>query len=121
MEKYDYRAAIMQDILNYIHDNDVDWHDGFTLYDILFEEDSVTGNGYNFYDSEDNCAEYLCHNLDLYLEAAREFDSFPTGTTKWIYEHPARTADATIRCYLLGECLDAALKHLEDENGATEV
>ena len=115
MEQYDYRAHMIEDIKNYIEQQEIDWHEEPYLYDTLWEEDEITGNGYSYYASEAECQEYVATNLDLYFEAAREFDSFPTSYSEWIYRNPAQRMDATIRCYLLGECLDKALEELESD------
>ena len=81
------------------------------LYDALWIDDSVTGNAsgsYTFssYDAEQNIA----GNWDLLGEAMREFccecDAIEKG---------AEWADVTIRCYLLGECLDEAMDEIDDE------
>ena len=75
MERYDYRKAIEADIRSYLEDNDIDLSRGYDeIYDELFISDSVTGNGsgsytFNAWQAE----EHLCHNLDLFKEAAFEF------------------------------------------------
>ena len=118
MEKYDYRKAMIDDIKQYVIDNnwvdnnyeeDNDYEDLLNkLEDELWIEDSVTGNGYNYYDTEEKCQEYVASNLTLYFEAAEEFCNLPTTGTSWIHKNPAQHMDATIRCYLLGECIREA-------------
>lgn len=115
---YDYREAVKNDVLEYIR-NEVDFSDFDTpneleekLNEDLWTVDSVTGNGsgsYTFstYQAEEN----LCHNLDLLGEALTEFGS----GTDYLMKHGAEACDVTIRCYLLGECIAAALEELEDE------
>lgn len=81
------------------------------LYDSFWIDDSVTGNAsgsYTFsaYDAEQNIA----GNWDLLGEAMREF-----GFECDAIEKGAEWADVTIRCYLLGECLDEAMDELDDE------
>lgn len=104
MEKYDYKNAVCEDIRNYIEENHVDMtrdEDELfeELYDHLWTCDSVTGNGsgsytFNTWRAEEN----LCHNMDLLVEACREFDCEPRlDSAEW--------CDVTIRCYLLGQCL----------------
>ena len=76
MDKYDYRQAVRDDILDYIKQNDIKVTDnnreeveGF-LYDTLFVEDSVTGNASgSFTFNRWKAEEYLCHNLDLLADA----------------------------------------------------
>lgn len=120
MENYDYRKAMVEDIKQYIKDNPHDFDEDEDVeeywYDALFEEDNVTGNGPYWYDTEDKCAEYLCHNIDLAYEAAREFgmDDEIISIIKYYENHElARYLDCTIRCYLLGECLYTALEELK--------
>lgn len=108
MEKYDYKKAVENDIREYIKNNDInpenyesasDCYDA--LYDDLFVEDSVTGNGsgsytFNAWEAEEN----LCHNMDLLGEALAEFGCGPD-----YLEKGAEACDVTIRCYILGQVL----------------
>lgn len=120
MDKYDYRQAVRDDILDYIKEHDIqvtkknrEEVQGF-LYDTLFVEDSVTGNASGSYTFNTwKAEEYLCHNLDLLAEAIDEFGA-DAGTYKDCIES-AETADVTIRCYLLTECLSSVLDELEVE------
>ena len=118
MEKYDYRQAVRDDILDYIKEHDIQVTDNNReeveefLYDTLFVEDSVTGNASGSYTFNTwKAEEYLCHNLDLLAEAIDEFGA-DAGTYKDCIES-AETADVTIRCYLLTECLSSVLDELE--------
>ena len=120
MEKYDYRQAVREDILDYIKEHDIQVTDQKreevqgVLYDTLFVEDSVTGNASGSYTFNTwKAEEYLCHNLDLLAEAIDEFGA-DAGTYKDCIES-AETADVTIRCYLLTECLSSVLDELEVE------
>ena len=125
MEQYNYKQALCADIKEWIHLNGIieeaekqdwakeqlkDW-----LYDELWPLDCITGNGTYGYAHENECEKYLAGNLSLYFEAAREFCDFPTGDTPWMRDHPARHMDATIRCYLLGECIEDAIKEYKNE------
>lgn len=120
MEKYDYRQAVMDDIRDYIKENDIrvtnDNREELetTLRDTLWTNDSVTGNASGSYTFNAwKAEEYLCHNLDLLAEAIDEFGA-DAGTYKDCIES-AETADVTIRCYLLTECLSSVLDELEVE------
>lgn len=120
MEKYDYRQAVRDDILDYIKEHNIQVTDNNReeveefLYDTLFVEDSVTGNASGSYTFNAwKAEEYLCHNLDLLAEAIDEFGA-DAGTYKDCIES-AETADVTIRCYLLTECLSSVLDELEVE------
>lgn len=118
MKKYDYREAVKNDVMEYIK-NEIDFSEFDTLEELeeklndeLWTVDSVTGNGsgsYTFstYEAEEN----ICHNLDLLGEALEEFGS----GADYLITNGAEAADVTIRCYLLGECIAAALEELEDD------
>lgn len=123
---YDYREAVKDDVLEYIN-NEINFEDfdtleelGEHLNEVLFTEDSVTGNAsgsytFNTYEAEEN----ICHNLDLLGEALEEFgsgaDYLITHGADYLITHGAEAADVTIRCYLLGECIAAALEEIEDD------
>lgn len=114
---YDYKEAVKDDVLEYIN-NEINFEDFDTLEEleehlneVLFVEDSVTGNAsgsYTFssYEAEKN----ICHNLDLLGEALEMF-----GGGCDILKAGAEAADVTIRCYLLSECIAAALEEIEDD------
>lgn len=121
MERYDYENAVREDVLEWIREhysNDEiteklqerdDWEQ--ELNDDLWTADSVTGNGsgsytFNAWEAEEN----VCHNLDLLGEALEEF-----GSDMDIMKSGAEACDVTIRCYLLGGAISAALDELEEE------
>ena len=115
---YDYREAVKEDVLEYIR-NEINLEDFDTLEELeehlnetLWTEDSVTGNAsgsYTFstYEAEEN----ICHNLDLLADAIEEF-----GDNTDILRQGAEACDVTIRCYLLGQAIAAALDELEEED-----
>ena len=125
MKKYDYKKEMVKDIKDWILMNGIlqqakqeEWSDDECrdwLYDELWDKDCITGNGTYGYAPEDKCGEYVSSNFNYYFEAAREFCDFPTGEVDWVNKNPARHMDATIRCYLLGECIDIALEELKYE------
>ena len=121
--RYNYREAVKDDVLEYIN-NEIIFEDFDTLEDleehlndVLFIEDSVTGNAsgsytFNAYEAEEN----ICHNLDLLADALDEL-----GGGCDVLRDGAEAADVTIRCYLLGECIADALEEIEaDFNEAHE-
>ena len=118
MSAYDYREAIKEDILQYIND-EINFEDFDTLDELeeklneeLFTCDSVTGNASGSYTfSTWEAEENICHNLDLLGEALEEFGS----GADYLINNGAEAADVTIRCYLLGECIAAALEEIEDD------
>lgn len=129
MEKYDYRRAITDDIKDWIvndtdilEENDDKQNDELYnwVYDEIFDNDNITGNGAYYYDSEDKCSEYLSGNFNLLCEAMREFGI--DNEVKMIIKHYenqdlARYFDCSIRCYLLMDCIYQAMEELQDEVG----
>ena len=119
MTNYDYREAMIADILDYIRENyteeqiealaasSADWEE--ELHDDLWVCDSVTGNASgSYWCNAYKAEEALCHNWDLLHDALREFgfdDCSPI-------ERGAEWCDVTIRCYLLSECIFAAVDTL---------
>ena len=123
MGRYDYLETVTNDVRDYIS-NEIDFKDFDSLDDLrehlndeLWANDSVTGNGsgsYTFsaYEAEEN----LCHNWDLLEEACNEF-----GCLEEAISQGPEASDVTIRCYLLGQAIEAALQEIEDDfNGAHE-
>ena len=128
MEKYDYRRAITDDIKDwiindsdliesgYMEDRDEDLYNW--IYDEVFDEDSITGNGPYYYGTEDFCSECLSGNFDILYEAAHEFaidDEVNILIKHYENKDLARYFDCTIRCYLLMECTYAAVDELIQE------
>lgn len=122
-EKYDYMAAVENDIRTYLEENNIvitseNKEEMFEeLTERLWVEDSVTGNASGSYTfSTWKAEEYLCHNLDLLAEACEEF-----GSNIDILKDGAEACDVTIRCYLLSECLNNVLDDVEVEAVEEEV
>ena len=122
-DRYDYRNAVLEDVKQYI-ENECDpeemkelGRDRFEqeLYDTLWCDDSVTGNGsgsytFNAWQAEEN----LAHNWSLMVEAAEEFGmEEPVIEDGWL--HGPEYWDVTIRCYLLAEAIARALDDCEAE------
>ena len=120
---YDYKEAVKEDakqaiLENYdlreIFDAIEDDRDEFVekLYDELWVNDSVTGNGSgSYYCNAYKAAESLMFNLDLLREAVEEF-----GGNTDVLKDGEEACDVTIRCYLLYGAIDEALEEIEDEN-----
>ena len=117
--KYNYYEAVKEDVRNYCNEevdlcslsiSDRDELETY-LYDTLWIEDSVTGNGsgsytFNRYEAEEN----LAHNLDLYVEACEYFGDDPAR----LLDDP-EAMDVTIRCYLLDEAISDVLDEMSDD------
>ena len=116
MERYDYRAAIKNDIREWLDEN----QKGFIsderrdeIYEDLFINDSVTGNGsgsytFNRWTAEEN----LCHNLDLLEEALDELGGE--------FKNDPEVNDVTIRCHLLGLCLNEVVDEWNSDHPETD-
>ena len=118
MEKYDYLEQVTADAKEAILENmeywDFDDRDKLEemANDILWADDSVTGNGSgSYFFSTWKAEEALCHNWDLLAEACEEFGE-DVGET---FERGVESCDVTIRCYLLSQAIAAALDELEAE------
>lgn len=110
---YNYRKAVIDDIINYFEENDIDKElikidEEYKekVYDDMFVCDSVTGNASGSYTfSSIEAEKKLVGNWGLAEEALIEFccneDAFKRG---------AEFIDVSIRCYLLGECIDEAIE-----------
>ena len=122
MERYDYYAAIKEDVKECIFETyskeEITSHlenkDEFIekLHDDLWVCDSVTGNAsgsytFNAWKAEEN----LCHNLDLLKDA---LDEFCCDYSKAL-ENGAEYCDVTIRCYLLGSVIYGVVNELQKE------
>lgn len=119
MERYDYLQAVKDDVKKYIQDNGIivtiDNRDEVEqqLYDDCFISDSVTGNASgSYYCNAWKAEEAICHNLDLLGEAADEFGD--DSITNVLKQGP-EACDVTIRCYMLGQAIPAALDEILEE------
>ena len=118
-QQYNYRIEMKQDILDYINSNitleDWEFRDDLEdyLYNELWADDSITGNGSNYYSLEFICNNCLAYNLELIIEACEEFGI----DMKILLQHYhdgdlARHLDCAIRCYLLGEVIHNVLDEI---------
>ena len=122
MGKYDYLQAVIDDVKQYIVDNEItvttDNRDEIEqqLNEDLFTEDSVTGNASGSYTFSTNQAEEnLCHNMDLLADALSEF-----GYTFDYLKKGAEACDVTIRCYLLNQAISDVLDEIEVDDDDDE-
>ena len=115
-DRYNYLEEMTEDVKNYITEevNFSEYADREDLeeklYDALWVEDSVTGNASgSYWFNSWKAEEALVHNLDLLGEA---LDEFGCEDARRYLDSP-ETADVTIRCYLLGQAISAALDELD--------
>lgn len=118
---YDYYANVKDDVLSYINDEirpgeywDRDGLESF-LNDELFCDDGVTGNGCGSYTrNRSQAKEYVLDNTDLLKESIEGFDS-KDKLIDWFFDDDYESMDVTIRCYVLGSCINDALDEIERE------
>ena len=117
---YNYLEELKSDVKNYINEVASDYMDcedmdelRDSLYDNLWDEDSVTGNGSGSYTcNSEKDKEYVSDNMNLMVEAYKDFDSIESLVDD-LEALDFETIDVTIRCYLLSQALDEVL---EDED-----
>lgn len=120
---YDYNEEMKQDIISYINDNDIldtEWDedtDRDALYEKLNEElwveDSVTGNASGSYTfNTAQAREYVTQNMELCMTALDEFGTAPKTIAQKFRDGEWEWLDVSIRCYVLGSALSAALDEL---------
>ena len=113
---YNYLEELKSDVKNYIKEVASDYMDcedidelRENLYDNLWDEDSVTGNGSGSYTfNREEAKKYVADNLDLMVDAYKEFDSIEKLVNN-LEDSDFETIDVTIRCYLLSQALDEVL------------
>lgn len=108
MKGFNYYDEMEKDIKEYLEETEE--RDFNKLYDEMFIDDSITGNGsgsytFNTYQAEENIA----HNWDLLQEALEEFGQIDVNPL----EKGAEWCDVTIRCYLLSQVLTDVLDEME--------
>ena len=114
---YNYLEELKSDVSNYIKEVASDYMDcedmdelRDSLYDNLWDEDSVTGNGSGSYTfNREKAKEYVSDNMDLMVEAYKDLDSIESLVDD-LEALDFETIDVTIRCYLLSQALDEVLE-----------
>lgn len=119
---YNYLNAMKNDIEDYIKNeiNTANYSDRdeleSDLNDILWNEDSVTGNASGSYTF--NCAEsfgYVDDNMDLLSEACEELCITNETVGEKFLNEDWEYFDVTIRCYLLSQAISEALDEIEND------
>lgn len=120
-ERYDYIEHMTEDVKDAIRERYTpdeirahldDDRDDFTqeLNDDLWTDDSVTGNASgSYYCNAWRAEDAIAHNWDLIADFIDEWDCAD------ILRKGPEAIDVSIRCYLLGQAIDAALDELDDE------
>lgn len=114
---YNYYEAVKEDVLNYIKEevdmNGMDLDElKERLYEDLINKDSVTRNAsgsYTFCQSE--AQKYVEENKDLVREMCDEFGGHQRITNWWLI-NDYESIDVSLRCYVLGNAIEMAVKSL---------
>ena len=124
MEKYNYLENVTADAKQAILENLNYWKfsDREDLEEIsndnLWVDDSVTGNASGSYTfNRESAKEYVTRSddgMDTLRDAVREFDCEREAFSAFLEEN-WEYFDVTIRCYLLGQAISAAIDELEEE------
>ena len=121
---YDYQSAVLEDVREWCGESEdfenivkectdengeVDRDEvKEKLYDILWTEDSVTGNGSGSYTfNREEAGNNLIGNFDLLSEVFEEF-----GGAEELIKKGEEACDVSIRCYLLGGAIDEVVDEL---------
>lgn len=113
MDRYDYREALKQDVLDFLKEEGkttktINQDD---LYDLCWISDNVTGNASgSYFCNAYKAEEAISHNWDLIGEAFSEF-----GMEAKEMEKGPEFIDVTIRCYLLGEIIAEIYDETEND------
>ena len=113
--KYEYLEEIKKDVRGWIKEENLlaEYPNREELEeylnDVLFTEDSVTGNASgSYFMSTWKAEEALCHNINLLGDVFREW-----GIPSKESDFNAEALDVAIRCYLLGQAISEVLDELE--------
>ena len=111
-ETYDYIEALIEDIKQYLEDNDINKNnvDEDELNDKLFNEDTVTGNGSGSYTfNTEQAKQNLIGNEDIVRNMIEEGFATPEGVMDWFLDGNYEAIDVAIRCYLLDQAISEVL------------
>ena len=125
---YNYLEAIVEDIKEWMRDNDFDLNDYEDLddareylYDALWDEDSITGNGPMGYAKRKDYEDYLSHNWDELINAIDNFyvvmDDVINILEKRDVGYILQWCDSLIRLNLLSEAISAVLDDMNNTKG----
>ena len=117
---YNYLEAVTDDVKEvmdeYLDDYDTDDIDELRerLYDDLWVDDSVTGNGSGSYTfNREKAKEYVLADPDTVMDALMDFGTDAKTIGEKFLDQDWEYFDVTARCYVLGQAIDAALEERE--------
>ena len=113
---YDYEKAVLNDVKKVIRYYDCEISEcsdldevRYCLMDELWSDDDVTGNGSGMYvRTRKEAEENLSGNMELLVEAIETWGDHVEDYKKALLE--PETGDVMVRCYLLDESIEKALK-----------
>ena len=123
---YNYLEAVKDDVRNMLTSGEVDltqYADKTDAYDMLYDalwiDDSVTGNGSGSYTFDRwQAKEYVTDSddgMETFREAVNEYGIPNDEIAVKFLDEDWEYVDVTIRCYLLGEALGEVLNELMPE------
>lgn len=122
---YNYLDAVKSDVKQFIRDNEIllnfDGPDEARDYlnDVLWTDDSVTGNGSGSYTfNREKAKNYLFDSddgMDILKEAVSEFGTEAEDVVDHFMSEDWEYFDVTIRCYVLAQAIDEALDEVDRE------
>lgn len=122
MKEFSYLDAVTADVIDYIREeiNAADFENRedmeTELYDILFTEDSVTGNASGSYTfNAYKAKEYVFADPDAVAEALEEFCVDAKTIADKFLSMDWEYFDVTARCGVLGLAISTALDSIENE------
>lgn len=122
MKNFNYLDAVTADVIEYIREevNTADFESRedmeTELYDILFVEDSVTGNASGSYTfNAYKAKEYVFADTDAVAEALEDFCVDAKTIADKFLSQDWEYFDVTARCGILGLAISTALDSIENE------
>ena len=120
---YDYEATMKADILEALREQGItvttENRDELeqSLYDDLWIDDAVTGNGSGsyFFNSYKAREAVLNGGMDHFINACSDFGIEAEEVGKHFLKEDWEWIDVTIRCYLLGQVLSEVLDEIETD------
>lgn len=115
---YNYYEAVKEDVLTYIKEevdmNGMDLDElKERLYEELINEDRITGNASGSHTfCRSKAQKYVEENKDLVREMCDEFGNHQRIANWWLIDD-YESINVSIRCYVLGNAIEMAVKELE--------
>ena len=125
MRTYNYLESIKEDVKTWLNDNDRKIDSAADkeelkeeLYNLLWADDSVTGNGSGSYTCNRQEAKEMilaidpdtgCDNLELLNNACEDFDCLDELGKRFV-NNDWEYMDVTIRCYLLAQAIELVIE-----------